>query len=182
MGFTERCNRRLQREIMDLLNKSATETSSCGICFELPDDNDITKLTAYLQGPRKTPYEKGIFQLSINFQADYPMSPPKIKFNTRIWHPNISSVTGTICLNTLSSEWTPSLSIFTSMLSIRALLSDPEPSDPQDAIVAGQYLKNLAQFKSTAKYWTDEFAQSAEEKEAKNPEELLDRSYANLHQ
>ena len=35
MAFTARCNRRLQREVMDLLNKSATENSSCGICFEL---------------------------------------------------------------------------------------------------------------------------------------------------
>ena len=195
MGFTERCNRRLQREIMDLLNKSATETSSCGICFELPDDNDITKLTAYLQGPQKTPYEKGIFQLSINFQSDYPMSPPKIKFNTRIWHPNISSVTGAVCLNTLSIDWTPSLSVFACVLSIRTLLLEPAPDDPQDSMVARQYNNNILHFIATAKYWTNEFASKHDNYEClnsklarqilddKNPEELdLLEHYKFLHE
>jgi len=195
MGFTERCNRRLQREIMDLLNKSATETSSCGICFELPDEKDITKLTAYLQGPQNTPYEKGIFQLSINFQSDYPMSPPKIKFNTRIWHPNISSVTGAVCLNTLSVDWTPSLSVFACLLSIRTLLLEPAPDDPQDSMVAKQYNNNILNFIATAKYWTNEFASKHDNYECldlklarqilddKNPEELdLLEHYKFLHE
>jgi len=88
--------------------------------------------------------------------------PPKISFTTRIWHPNISSVTGTICLDTLSTEWTPSLSVFTTLLSIRSLLASAEPNDPQDAMVAKQYLNNFREYVATAKYWTNEFA-------AKNP-------------
>jgi len=158
MGFTERCNRRLQREVIDLLNKSASENSSCGICFELPNEDDITKLTAYLQGPQNSPYEKGIFALSVEFPVDYPMSPPKIKFNTKIWHPNISSVTGAVCLNTLSSDWTPSLSVFACMLSIRTLLLEPAPDDPQDSMVASQFKDDIGVYKATAKYWTNEFA------------------------
>lgn len=197
MAFTARCNRRLQREVMDLLNKSATENSSCGICFELPNEEDITKLTAYLQGPQDSPYEKGIFALSVEYPTDYPMSPPKIKFDTRIWHPNISSVTGAVCLNTLSTDWTPSLSTIACILSIRTLLSEPAVDDPQDAMVAAQYKDDIRNYIATAKYWTNEFASKHEkyenldefmkmerrEEEEKNPEDVkLLESFKSMHE
>uniref|UniRef100_A0A8C9GEH7 E2 ubiquitin-conjugating enzyme n=1 Tax=Piliocolobus tephrosceles TaxID=591936 RepID=A0A8C9GEH7_9PRIM len=75
-----------------------------------------------------------------------------IKFNTKIWHPNISSQTGAICLNVLKSEWSPALTIRTALLSIQALLSDPEPDDPQDAEVAKMYKENYSLFIKTARF------------------------------
>merc|ERR1711933_70755 len=77
----------------------------------------------------------------------------------KIWHPNISSQTGAICLDVLGKEWSPALTIRTALLSIQALLSAPEPSDPQDAEVADMYKHNRELFSQTAKYWTDTFAQ-----------------------
>ena len=44
------------------------------------------------------------------------------------------------------------------MLSLQALLSCPNPDDPQDAQVAGQYKKDITQFEKTAKYWTEIYA------------------------
>ena len=41
---------------------------------------------------------------------------------------------------------------------VQALLSSPEPSDPQDAVVARQYMDDHDQFLSTAKYWTENYA------------------------
>ena len=40
----------------------------------------------------------------------------------------------------LTEQWSPALSIKTAMLSVQALLSSPEPNDPQDAVVARQYM------------------------------------------
>ena len=74
-----------------------------------------------------------------------------MKFDTKIWHPNISSVTGAICLDILKNEWTPALTIRTALISLQALMCAPEPNDPQDAEVAKQYKSNKPLFESTAK-------------------------------
>ena len=68
--------------------------------------------------------------MDIQIPADYPFKPPKMKFDTKIWHPNISSQTGAICLDILKNEWTPALTIRTALISLQALLCAPEPDDP----------------------------------------------------
>jgi ubiquitin-conjugating enzyme (huntingtin interacting protein 2) len=80
------------------------------------------------------------------------------KFITKIWHPNISSQTGAICLDILKDQWSPALTIKTALLSLQALLCSPEPDDPQDAQVAQMYLKNIEEFNKTAKFWTESYA------------------------
>lgn len=83
-----------------------------------------------------------------------------MKFDTKIWHPNISSVTGAICLDILKNEWTPALTIRTALISLQALMCSPVPDDPQDAEVASQYKTNNELFKKTAKSWTENYAKN----------------------
>jgi ubiquitin-protein ligase len=61
-----------------------------------PDNPRVLKGT--IKGPEGTPYEGGIFQINITIPKQYPFEPPKMNFHTKIWHPNISSQTGAICL------------------------------------------------------------------------------------
>ena len=64
-------------------------------------NNDFRHWKGYIEGPQGTPYEGGLFQVDIVLPPEYPYKPPKMKFDTKIWHPNISSQTGAICLDIL---------------------------------------------------------------------------------
>ena len=88
-----------------------------------------------------------------------------MRFETKLWHPNVSSQTGAICLDILKNEWTPALTIRTALISLQALLCAPEPDDPQDAVVANQFKSDIKRFNAQAKAWVQEYALN-------NPEEL----------
>lgn len=122
------------------------------------EDNDPRHLVGWIKGPDDTPYEDGVFLVDIILPEQYPFAAPKMKFITRVWHPNVSSVTGAICLDTLKSEWTPALGIRTSLLSVLSLLTDANPGDPQDHVVAGEYVNSYDKYLKTAREWTEQHA------------------------
>lgn len=98
-----------------------------------------------------------------------------MKFDTKIWHPNISSVTGAICLDILKNEWTPALTIRTALISLQALMCAPVPEDPQDGEVAGQYKSDYEAYKKTARMWTENYAKNQGEKKIK---EICDMGFS----
>jgi ubiquitin-conjugating enzyme (huntingtin interacting protein 2) len=95
-----------------------------------------------------------------------------MKFDTKIWHPNISSVTGAICLDILKNEWTPALTIRTALISLQALMCSPVPDDPQDAEVASMYKNDINSFNKTAKLWTENYAKNQAEDKIKEIVEI----------
>lgn len=60
---------------------------------------------------------------------------------------------GAICLDTLSTAWSPVLTIKSALISLQSLLSTPEPKDPQDAEVASMLMRNPKEFEHIAKEW-----------------------------
>lgn len=78
----------------------------------------------------------------------------QVKFITHVWHPNIHPVQGLICLDILAEKWSPALSLRTTLLSIQALLSAPEPNDPLAISVGIQCKNNPEEYELTAKFWT----------------------------
>eukprot|EP01041_Mallomonas_annulata_P010231 gene10231-21334_t len=139
--------------------------TKCGVDVEY-SSSDLRHLSGILKGPDDSPYSGGIFKIDIIIPSDYPFAPPKMKFITKVWHPNISSQTGAICLDILKDQWSPALTIKTALLSLQALLSTPEPNDPQDAQVANMYLSNITEFTNTARFWTDCYAMPKGDNEA----------------
>ncbi|KAM0947111.1 putative ubiquitin-conjugating enzyme E2, UBA-like superfamily, Ubiquitin-associated [Dioscorea sansibarensis] len=145
---------RVQKELAECNKDKAIS----GVSINLHGGDDLSHLEGTISGPVGTPYEGGTFRIDVRLPSGYPFEPPKMQFVTKVWHPNISSQNGAICLDILKDQWSPALTLKTALLSLQALLSAPEPDDPQDAVVAQQYLQNYSTFVATAQYWTEAFA------------------------
>eukprot|EP00096_Caligus_rogercresseyi_P014090 TRINITY_DN6621_c0_g1_i1.p1 TRINITY_DN6621_c0_g1~~TRINITY_DN6621_c0_g1_i1.p1 ORF type:complete len:201 (-),score=63.90 TRINITY_DN6621_c0_g1_i1:411-1013(-) len=146
---------RIQREFREVVKSE--EVTQSGVHLSLVND-DLTNLSGTILGPPDTPYEGGTYKLEISIPESYPFTPPKVRFVTKIWHPNISSVTGAICLDILKDQWAAAMTLRTVLLSLQALLQAPEPDDPQDAVVAKQYSEKPETFLKTARHWASVFA------------------------
>jgi ubiquitin-conjugating enzyme E2 N len=100
----------------------------------------------------------GVFKLELFLTENYPMDPPKVRFLTRIYHPNVDKL-GRICLDILKDKWSPALQIRTVLLSVQALLSAPNPDDPLANDVAEHWKRDETAAIKEAKKWTMQFAQ-----------------------
>ena len=143
--------RRLNKELIEL-KKEPPVNCSAGII-----NDDLFMWEATIIGPEKTPYEGGVFKLEICFPDTYPFKPPKVKFKTRIYHPNINKY-GSICLDILNRCWSPALTTSKLLLSISSLLSDPNADDPLDVTAADLYNTNKEEFFNLAKNYTIKYA------------------------
>lgn len=131
-------NKRLQSEMQDCI-KNPNENFVVSYANE--KNPDINHWKAIIIGPVDTPYQNGKFTLDIIFPKEYPFQPPKVKFLTKILHPNVYS-DGNICLDILASQWSPALAISKVLLSICSLLNDPNPNSPANGEIARLYTSN----------------------------------------
>jgi len=146
--------RRILKELDDM-----SKDSISGMAAEVVHPSgDMTHLRGHFKGPPGTSYEGGDYYVDIRLPDNYPFVPPKMKFETKVWHPNVSSQTGAICLDTLSAKWSPVLTIKTALLSLQSLLAAPEPGDPQDAEVARMMINEPEAFRAKAKEWAIRYA------------------------
>ena len=74
--------------------------------------------------------------MKLVLSKDYPVSPPKGFFLTKIFHPNVGPQ-GEICVNTLKKDWKPDLGIkvrrrlvVLSYLLIRIRINNADPIRP----------------------------------------------------
>jgi len=145
-------SKRIAAELKELIRDPPSSCSAGPI-----DKEDIYKWEAMLVGPAGTPYMGGVFILTIDFPTNYPFKPPKVKFVTKIYHPNINA-SGGICLDILKDNWSPALTVSKVLLSICSLLDEPNPDDPLVLDIAEKYVKNRPLYDCIARDWTRQFA------------------------
>merc|ERR1712227_788744 len=143
--------KRINKELVDLGRDPPAQ------CSAGPVADDLFHWQATIMGPSESPYQGGVYFLTIHFPTDYPFKPPKIAFTTRIYHPNINS-NGSICLDILKSQWSPALTISKVLLSICSLLCDPNPDDPLVPEIARIFKTDKEKYVELGREWTRKYA------------------------
>ncbi|KAK5578065.1 hypothetical protein RB653_003017 [Dictyostelium firmibasis] len=144
--------KRIIKETQRLITEPAPGISAT------PATDNFRYFKVAISGPLDSPFEGGIFNLELFLTDDYPMSAPKVRFLTKIYHPNIDKL-GRICLDILKDKWSPALQIRTVLLSIQALLSAPNPDDPLANDVAEHWKTNEKEAMARAREWTRLYAE-----------------------
>lgn len=114
-------------------------------------------------------YQGGRWLLSVQFPPDYPFRPPRMRFETAIFHCNVS-VDGSMCLDKLRDGWNPSTTMLKVMEDIETMLKRPDEFGFLDAVKGSQftdwirngvptYFEEAAKF--TQQYCSQSFADMA---------------------
>jgi len=107
--------------------KALSSSPPEGIAYVPNDSSSLAEIHAEIAGPEGTPYHGKFFHLKLVLSGDFPNSPPRGFFLTKIYHPNVNIETGDICVNTLKRDWTSTTTISHVLSVIRCLLIVPFP-------------------------------------------------------
>ncbi|CAJ0952505.1 unnamed protein product, partial [Mesorhabditis belari] len=145
----------LLRKQLSELKRNPVEGFSAG----LVNDDDLYKWEVLVIGPPDSYYEGGFFKATLEFPKDYPQRPPKMRFVSQIWHPNIGT-DGNVCISILhepgddrygyekaEERWLPVHTVETILLSVISMLTDPNFESPANIDAAKQQRDDLPEFK-----------------------------------
>ncbi|XP_017773411.1 PREDICTED: probable ubiquitin-conjugating enzyme E2 C [Nicrophorus vespilloides] len=121
--------KRLHKELMTLMMSPDKSISA------FPDGENLFKWIGTISGPKDTVYDGQKYKLSLQFPNSYPYSAPSVKFVTPCFHPNVDT-NGNICLDILKDKWSALYDVRTILLSIQALLGEPNIDSPLNVLAA----------------------------------------------
>ena len=110
---------------------------------------------AEIEGPTGTPFEGKFFQLKLVLSADFPASPPRGFFLTKIYHPNVEASSGAICVNTLKKDWTATTTFSHVLSVIRCLLIVPFPESSLNDEAGKLFMESYDEYHRRARLMAD---------------------------
>ena len=147
-----------------------------------PLNDSLNTVLASIEGPPETPYEGGIFLITVKLSENDPYALPRMRFCTKVYHPNISPQ-GYICAD-YKDQWNspPPAGLCRSpvkdpnalwyrpkssnvqwtlgalLTALCALLATPDVGDPLVPEIARKYLEDHDWFCESARLYTLQFA------------------------
>jgi ubiquitin-conjugating enzyme E2 M len=111
------------------ITKDINELSLPKTCqIDFPDPNDLLNFKLVIC-PDEGIYRGGQFVFNFAIGQGYPHEPPKVRCDTKVYHPNID-LEGNICLNILREDWKPVLTVNSIIYGLQYLFLEPNPEDP----------------------------------------------------
>lgn len=149
------------KRLLHELHSYESEPNPALVRFGPVSDEDLFEWEAELLGPEDSVYEGvsnplpnptttsltspgATFPLHITIPPTYPLNPPILTFlppsttNPHAFpiHANIHPRTGAICLDLLSTAWSPAYTLSSTLTVVQQLLTSPEGDSPLDVDVA----------------------------------------------
>jgi len=150
--------KRIKKELKDIQKATSDQNKDPGYDARPTTDDNLYSWQGHICGPPGTPYHEGIFFLDIEFPNEYPFKPPKVVFQTKIYHMNING-DGGICLRMLKEDWSPATTLTKVLQELIELLRAPNADDPLVTEIAQLYSSDKAQHDKNALDATVRFAQ-----------------------
>ena len=150
--------RRMHKELRMVAEPREAKSYIASHVLSISPVGDISIAHAELLGPEGTPYAGGVFKIELEFGAHYPFRPPKVRFITPICHPNIEREGGKVSLDILQDQWSPALTLRTTVLSVCSLLAAPNFDRPVEPELAKLFREDKIQYEKQVRECTREHA------------------------
>ncbi|KAF2196802.1 ubiquitin-conjugating enzyme E2 15 [Delitschia confertaspora ATCC 74209] len=155
MGSSSAAAGLLARQLKQMQNDKDIPGISCGLM-----DNNVFEWEVMLMISDECKfYGGGFFRARLSFPSEYPLMPPKMRFETPIFHPNIYP-NGDVCISILhppeedkygyestAERWSPVQTPETILLSVISMLSSPNDESPANVEAAALWRENTLEFK-----------------------------------
>ncbi|RZF32179.1 hypothetical protein LSTR_LSTR004042 [Laodelphax striatellus] len=143
--------RRLQKEYQELESGKVKDFQNLNLL-----DTNFLKWQGNIL-PSKAPYNKAAFTIEIKFTADYPFVPPRLRFITKIYHPNVD-MNGLVCLPIISVDhWKPVTKVEDIVLSLLDIINNPQPESALRLDLAREYTNDYKRFHKTAAEYSTKY-------------------------
>ena len=126
----------------------------------VPNQTNVMIWNAVIFGPQDSPYEYGVFKLTLKFCDEYPYIPPQVQFTSKIFHPNIFS-DGKVCPEILQNSWTPAIEVASILTTVRSILCNPSIRYEANLKASEMFQNNFEDYKKEVENcveesWTNE--------------------------
>ena len=117
--------------------------------------DDPLHWNSVVYGPENSPYNKGKFEILINFEKNKPDKKPTIQFKTKIYHYNIKQNNGELLCPSLWSKYSSEKE---NLKKIKLIMASPDPRYPCSYFVQEEYYNDFQKYKEKAMKFTEDYA------------------------